>query len=88
MKGKVPRVQGTLAVSRSFGDFALKKYITCEPEITKYAIQPSDKYVVMASDGFWNVRDYSISSKFPKSKSSPSSKPKTTSKASPRACST
>ncbi|CAD8164840.1 unnamed protein product [Paramecium octaurelia] len=48
------RVSGSLTVTRSFGDFYLKKYIISEPEIFKYQIQEGDKFIVMASDGFWN----------------------------------
>jgi len=64
----VLRVAGSLTVSRSFGDVYLKKkefsyepyrsyvpYITCEPEIIVKELSPNDKFMVMASDGLWEV---------------------------------
>ncbi|CAK61936.1 unnamed protein product (macronuclear) [Paramecium tetraurelia] len=48
------RVSGQLTVTRSFGDFHLKKFVISEPEISKYQIKDNDRYIVMASDGFWN----------------------------------
>ncbi|CAD8101872.1 unnamed protein product [Paramecium sonneborni] len=48
------RVSGSLTVTRSFGDFHLKKYIISEPEIFRYQITENDKFIVMASDGFWD----------------------------------
>lgn len=52
------RVQGDLAVSRAFGDVHLKRYgVSAEPEITSYSLLPSDAFVVLASDGLWDVID-------------------------------
>ncbi|CAK95218.1 unnamed protein product (macronuclear) [Paramecium tetraurelia] len=48
------RVSGSLTVTRSFGDFYLKKYIISEPEIFRYQISEGDRFIVMASDGFWD----------------------------------
>ena len=49
------RVNGMLAVSRSFGDAKLKKYVTAAPEIIEHEISSSDKYIVIATDGLWDV---------------------------------
>ena len=49
------RVQGILAVSRSFGDVSLKPYVTAEPEVMEKDITPDDLYLVLASDGLWDV---------------------------------
>lgn len=49
------RVEGVLAVSRGIGDVRLKPYVTSEPEITVKAIEENDLYVVVASDGLWDV---------------------------------
>eukprot|EP01038_Epipyxis_sp_PR26KG_P008457 gene8457-11435_t len=49
------RVEGILAVSRAIGDVSLQPYITCEPEIIEKMIEPDDEYLVLASDGVWDV---------------------------------
>ena len=50
------RVYGQLMLSRAFGDWELKAYgVTCEPHITKINIEDDDKYLVIASDGVWDV---------------------------------
>lgn len=51
----VPRVNGTLAVSRSFGDFYLKPLVTAEPEIFTYTLDDTNKIIFVASDGIWDV---------------------------------
>lgn len=49
------RVGGVLAVTRAFGDHALKKDgLIVTPSVTKYILKPFDKYLVMASDGIWD----------------------------------
>ncbi|CAD8096185.1 unnamed protein product [Paramecium primaurelia] len=43
-----------LAMSRSFGDYVASQVgVICEPEILKYSLQESDKFVIVASDGIW-----------------------------------
>ncbi len=49
------RVEGRLAVSRSIGDSTLKKYVTADPDVFEYDLQPDDCFVVIASDGIWDV---------------------------------
>jgi protein phosphatase 1L len=44
-----------LAVSRGIGDAPLKKYITPDPDICEYDIRPDDWFLVVASDGIWDV---------------------------------
>ena len=52
------RVQGDLAVSRAFGDCHLKRYgVSAEPEITTYSIGGKDSFLVLGSDGLWDVLD-------------------------------
>ena len=51
------RVEGLLAVSRSIGDSSLKPYITAEPEICEYDIGLDDWFLVISSDGVWDVID-------------------------------
>ena len=50
------RVYGQLMLTRAFGDFELKNYgVICIPHIEKYEINYDDKYVIIASDGVWDV---------------------------------
>ena len=50
------RVFGQLILARAFGDFAFKKYgVTCLPFINKYVITENDLFIVLASDGVWDV---------------------------------
>lgn len=50
------RVGGVLAVSRAIGDRILKTQgVTAEPEIRQCRITPADKFIVLASDGLWDV---------------------------------
>ena len=51
------RVEGLLAVSRSIGDASLKPYITAEPEVCEYDVGKDDWFLVMSSDGVWDVLD-------------------------------
>lgn len=49
------RVQGVLATSRSIGDYYLKPYVTAEPEITITDRSAKDEFIILASDGLWDV---------------------------------
>lgn len=64
------RVNGTLAVSRAFGDLSYKKCskvppeaqaVTALPEIKRYTIQPNEystnnfSFLILACDGIWDV---------------------------------
>lgn len=52
------RVQGQLVLSRSLGDLYCKKYgVTNLPDISVNKIDNNVKYVVIASDGIWDVVD-------------------------------
>ncbi len=46
-----------LAVTRSVGDFDAKPPLIAEPEVTEQELGPEDEYVVLASDGVWDVLD-------------------------------
>ncbi|WMV34174.1 hypothetical protein MTR67_027559, partial [Solanum verrucosum] len=45
----------TLQVTRSIGDDDLKPAVTVKPEITLTTLSAEDEYIVMASDGLWDV---------------------------------
>ena len=50
------RVGGSLAVTRAFGDHALKSEgVTAKPTINKHVLRPFDKFLIIASDGVWDV---------------------------------
>ena len=50
------RVYGTLMLSRAFGDWELKNYgVICHPHFCKVELNNYDKYIVIASDGIWDV---------------------------------
>ena len=49
------RVEGILAMSRVIGDKSLKKFAIPDPETTIRQIKKGDKYVVVATDGIWDV---------------------------------
>uniref|UniRef100_A0A6B2LG99 PPM-type phosphatase domain-containing protein n=1 Tax=Arcella intermedia TaxID=1963864 RepID=A0A6B2LG99_9EUKA len=55
--GDAPRVMQSLAVTRSFGDIKLKrnKFLIAEPEFTETLLEPEDRFVILASDGLWDV---------------------------------
>ena len=45
-----------LAMSRSIGDsVAAMVGVSCEPDLLTYSLQPYDKFVVLASDGIWEL---------------------------------
>ncbi|CAH9127525.1 unnamed protein product [Cuscuta epithymum] len=44
-----------LQVTRSIGDDDLKPAVTAEPEISETIMCPDDEYIVMGSDGLWDV---------------------------------
>jgi len=50
------RVFGQLALSRALGDHAMKKYgVTASPYVNKHIVSERDKYIVVCSDGVWDV---------------------------------
>ena len=51
----VPRVNGILAVSRAFGNLALRDVVRPDPEIFERNLTPDDRFLVMGSDGVWDV---------------------------------
>lgn len=53
--GRFGRVNGILAVSRAFGDFALKPAVSVDPFYKEVEVQPEDSFLVIACDGLWDV---------------------------------
>eukprot|EP01023_Acetabularia_acetabulum_P064267 TRINITY_DN8261_c0_g1_i3.p1 TRINITY_DN8261_c0_g1~~TRINITY_DN8261_c0_g1_i3.p1 ORF type:complete len:293 (+),score=51.49 TRINITY_DN8261_c0_g1_i3:148-1026(+) len=49
------RVGGVLAVSRAFGDKPLKKFVVAEPHVQTVTLSARDEFIILASDGVWDV---------------------------------
>jgi len=49
------RLEGVLSVSRGVGDLEMKPYVTADPDVKEYDIVPGDIFLVIASDGVWDV---------------------------------
>ncbi|KAJ0242897.1 protein phosphatase 2C 14 [Hirschfeldia incana] len=49
------RVHGILAISRSIGDAHLKKWVVAEPETRVLDLEDDMEFLVLASDGLWDV---------------------------------
>ncbi|CAD5312006.1 unnamed protein product [Arabidopsis thaliana] len=49
------RVLGVLAMSRAIGDNYLKPYVTSEPEVTVTDRTEEDEFLILATDGLWDV---------------------------------
>ena len=59
------RINGELNISRGFGDFRFKdnrrqynkRIVTCEPDIKELSRRKRDKFIIMGSDGFWDIEN-------------------------------
>jgi hypothetical protein len=51
----VARLDGNLAVARSFGDLAFAPRLSVEPYTNTVALAPTDYVLVIACDGLWDV---------------------------------
>ncbi|XP_059629079.1 protein phosphatase 2C 51-like [Cornus florida] len=49
------RVSGVLATSRSIGDDCLKPFVISEPEVRVCKRTDADEFLILASDGLWDV---------------------------------
>jgi len=56
------RVLGQLILSRAIGDHSLKRFgVICTPHVNKHMLTENDRYIVIASDGLWDVvNDYDL----------------------------
>lgn len=50
--------------NRAIGDVELQPYITSQPEVTTKTIDSRDEYLVLASDGLWDVMENEDVAKF------------------------
>ncbi len=44
-----------MAVTRAIGDRRLKQYVSAVPEISMRQLQAEDEFLILASDGVWDV---------------------------------
>lgn len=51
------RVNGNLALSRAIGDRSERPHVTAEPEIISVPIEKGDEFVIVGTDGLWDVMD-------------------------------
>eukprot|EP00312_Isochrysidales_sp_CCMP1244_P024435 CAMPEP_0202778220 /NCGR_PEP_ID=MMETSP1388-20130828/54215_1 /ASSEMBLY_ACC=CAM_ASM_000864 /TAXON_ID=37098 /ORGANISM="Isochrysis sp, Strain CCMP1244" /LENGTH=372 /DNA_ID=CAMNT_0049447481 /DNA_START=32 /DNA_END=1150 /DNA_ORIENTATION=- len=51
------RAMGILAMSRAIGDLFLKPYVSAVPDVKALPLEESDEFVVLASDGLFDVFD-------------------------------
>ena len=51
------RVNGNLALSRAVGDWAERPYVSSESEMDCIKLTKEDKFVIVASDGLWDVME-------------------------------
>jgi len=51
------RAMGILAMSRAIGDLFLKPYVSAKPDVSTMSIGPTDEFIVLASDGVFDVFD-------------------------------
>jgi protein phosphatase 1L len=49
------RVSAILAVSRAFGDKQLSKWVTSDPDVSVMNVDSSFDFLILASDGLWDV---------------------------------
>ncbi|CAK9163059.1 unnamed protein product [Ilex paraguariensis] len=57
------RVLGVLATSRSIGDYYLKPYVISEPEVTMSMRTELDDFLIIATDGLWDVVSNAVACK-------------------------
>ncbi len=49
------RVCGRLLVSRALGDRPIKQFVAPTPEVTETTLTPQHDFIILASDGLWDV---------------------------------
>ena len=49
------RIEAGLAVSRAIGDRSLKPFVTARPDVRSWTLGPNDRWLVLASDGVFDV---------------------------------
>ena len=50
-----PHVLGVLAMSRAIGNKYIKRYVIANQEVTTNARSDEDEFLILASDGLWDM---------------------------------
>eukprot|EP00732_Lithocolla_globosa_P001443 Lithocolla_globosa_v1_NODE_721_length_3385_cov_11.766967.p1 type:complete len:874 gc:universal NODE_721_length_3385_cov_11.766967:713-3334(+) len=58
------RLNGMLAVTRSFGDVRFRRFVTAEPEVKQHPLSGQEDFLVLACDGLWDVMSVEEVGKF------------------------
>lgn len=53
----VYRVNGNLALARAIGDRSERPHVTADPEIISVDVEEGDEFIVIATDGLWDVME-------------------------------
>jgi serine/threonine protein phosphatase PrpC len=53
------RVNGNLALSRAIGDRAERPHVSASPDMVAMDVQEGDEFIILATDGLWDVMDSS-----------------------------
>jgi protein phosphatase 2C len=56
------RVMGVLAMSRAIGDHGLRPYVISEPEVSVVSRTEDDEFLLLSSDGLWDVMNNQVGS--------------------------
>ncbi|KAL5221955.1 hypothetical protein ABZP36_026668 [Zizania latifolia] len=65
------RVGGVLAMSRAFGNRLLKRFVVAEPEIQEQEIDDDLEFLILASDGLWDVVSNEVAVAYVKAEEDP-----------------
>ncbi|GIL54663.1 hypothetical protein Vafri_10393 [Volvox africanus] len=49
------RIDGSLAVARAIGDCEFSRYVSCRPTVNCRQLMRRDRWLIIASDGLWDV---------------------------------
>ncbi|GAM26452.1 hypothetical protein SAMD00019534_096270 [Acytostelium subglobosum LB1] len=58
------RVNGVLSVTRAVGDRNLKEFVIADPDTIVHTLTKQDQFIIMATDGLWDVFTYQEASDF------------------------
>lgn len=51
------RVNGTLSVSRAFGDVDMRPFIKCDPDLCRYRLDGMEQFLLLSSSAFYTLME-------------------------------